>query len=936
VIDGPLDRFGIPSGPPTYPRTYRISNGWRAVGFGCGALFLIFALGAFIGAILDPGPTATATAIIAAIGVAFGLAGTAAIADTKMYRIVLTDDAIERIGLFRRRKLMRDEIQGRRVRREQYGPPTLVLVPAAGKSLKLYGSLKRDATFNGWIDPIPDLDAEEERKTFEEVRADERLGGTPEERLATIVRTGKIARIFNFGGYAVCLWAMFYPRPYLLAVGLIALLPIVSVALTAARPAAYGSRRNEIVAPLIFPGMVLALRALFDVHLIDIWASLWATWALGVALAAALCAIYRVPLRRAWYGGIYLLATVTYAYGTIALGDVLLERSLPQVVATEVLDKSISTGKHTEWRLELAPWGPVKDAERVAVSRDLYQAVVYGERVCVSLFPGAFRLRWFIVTRCTESTPAPRAPGPSVPGAVALGEQAYNRGQYELAERMLNGAARDGNDEAQLILGLMFWEGHGVAQDYAEAMRLFRLSAEQGNGRAMNVIGYSYDHAIGVQRNVEEAVRWYHMAIARGETRAMNNLGLLYDHGDGVPRDPAEARRLWLEGAKLGRATAMTDLGTMYADGDGVPRDMAEALRWWKSAAERGEPVGRFNLAREYHAGTSLPRDDRKAVELLNLSADDGYAFAAHMLGDLYRDGDGVEKNGRIAMAWYEKAFKLGDYEAAIAAARGAELADDYALAARYFKAAADHGNGRAQALLGQLYHQGLGVPRDPTEAARLYRSAAENGDPFGAYFLGEAYDMGLDGLSVDDGEAAAFYLQAAAQGLAAAEARIALLNAQGRLPVRDDAAAARWFRLSAEQEWPEGMVGWGHVLDVGIGTDRNAAQAVDWFERAASYGQADAMMNLAVHYSSGDAVARDPYEAYYWTLLADRYYRAREVSTHDGAQRNLVAKIKRDLESTLPTEARANAAERARHFVPKPLPSLAGAEPTSQSTTRP
>ena len=41
-------------------------------------------------------------------------------------------------------------------------------------------------------------------------------------------------------------------------------------------------------------------------------------------------------------------------------------------------------------------------------------------------------------------------------------------------------AAEQGHVDSQFILGLMYDNGYGVPEDYAEAVRWFRKSAEQG------------------------------------------------------------------------------------------------------------------------------------------------------------------------------------------------------------------------------------------------------------------------------------------------------------------------------------------------------------------------------------------------------------------------------------------------------------------------
>jgi len=53
----------------------------------------------------------------------------------------------------------------------------------------------------------------------------------------------------------------------------------------------------------------------------------------------------------------------------------------------------------------------------------------------------------------------------------------------------------------------------------------------------------------------------------------------------------------------------------------------------------------------------------------------------------------------------------------------------DYATALRLFRALAQEGDAAAQTVLGLMYDEGQGVPRDYTEAAKRFRKAADQGD---------------------------------------------------------------------------------------------------------------------------------------------------------------------------------------------------------------
>jgi TPR repeat protein len=50
-------------------------------------------------------------------------------------------------------------------------------------------------------------------------------------------------------------------------------------------------------------------------------------------------------------------------------------------------------------------------------------------------------------------------------------------------------AADQGNARAQFNLGVLYANGQGVAQDYAEAARWYRKAADQGHADAQNNLG---------------------------------------------------------------------------------------------------------------------------------------------------------------------------------------------------------------------------------------------------------------------------------------------------------------------------------------------------------------------------------------------------------------------------------------------------------------
>ena len=74
----------------------------------------------------------------------------------------------------------------------------------------------------------------------------------------------------------------------------------------------------------------------------------------------------------------------------------------------------------------------------------------------------------------------------------------------------------------------------------------------------------------------------------------------------------------------------------------------------------------------------------------------------------------------------------------------------DPALAAHWWSKAADHGDADGQAMLGAAYHLGAGVPRDPIKALSLLAGARANGSTLADRFVEAAREAVPEGLATE------------------------------------------------------------------------------------------------------------------------------------------------------------------------------------------
>ena len=165
---------------------------------------------------------------------------------------------------------------------------------------------------------------------------------------------------------------------------------------------------------------------------------------------------------------------------------------------------------------------------------------------------------------------------------VQQGWRAYGEGDYGTAMERLEPLAKDGDAKAQYLVGEMYYNGEGVAQDYDAAVRWYQRSANAGYAPAQNNLGLMYYEGQGVPQSHEDAAKWYQLAAEQGYAPAQSNLAVIYMFGQAEATDDAEARRWLRQAAEQGEPEAQFLLGSMYANGVDGPQDQKQAAKWFR------------------------------------------------------------------------------------------------------------------------------------------------------------------------------------------------------------------------------------------------------------------------------------------------------------------------------------------------------------------
>lgn len=359
--------------------------------------------------------------------------------------------------------------------------------------------------------------------------------------------------------------------------------------------------------------------------------------------------------------------------------------------------------------------------------------------------------------------------GAGVPHDMGAAARYYRRA----AERNIVGA--------QARYGLFLLEGVGVEQHYGRAETWLRRAALNGDAESAALLGDLYAKGGELPPNLMEAATWYRLAAEQKHGGAARALGLLYLTGNGVHRDPDVATHWFRVASESGDHHADADFGNLILTGAAATDDQKQALKErFERAAEKGDLVGAFNLGVCFAEGVGDTQDAAEAARWMQ-KATDGVVNAQFWYGRMLLEGRGVQPDPTQAMHWMEKAADAGMAEAQVAVAQLLVTGQingrrDHVRALNLYEAAANSGNTDAMFSLAAMYGGGHDVAENRADAQKWFRKAAQRGNGLAQLMLGRYLVRGLAGVT-DLVEGRSWLERAKAQGIQDAEAELINLD---------------------------------------------------------------------------------------------------------------------------------------------------------------
>jgi hypothetical protein len=171
--------------------------------------------------------------------------------------------------------------------------------------------------------------------------------------------------------------------------------------------------------------------------------------------------------------------------------------------------------------------------------------------------------------------------------------------------------------------------------------------------------------------------------------------------------------------------------------------------------------------------------------------------------------------------------------------------------------------------MLGNCLVHGAGVAKDVGKGLALGRESSAAYSCFGQFVVGKCYHF-CWGVVKDNAEAARLYRLSAEQGYADAQVDLGSMVQFGCPGVMQDIAEAmRLYRLAAAQGDVHAQVDLAIMFQEGFQVAQDYEEAARLFRLAAAQGEGWAQLSLGKLFHHGEGVAKDRAEAIRWYRLA-------------------------------------------------------------------
>lgn len=175
--------------------------------------------------------------------------------------------------------------------------------------------------------------------------------------------------------------------------------------------------------------------------------------------------------------------------------------------------------------------------------------------------------------------------------------------------------------------------------------------AKAGNADAQYEVGIMYLKGQGTDSDRSQAVKWLSSSAAAGNADATAKLRRMDDQADKF--------HALMRNAKNGDPESQYDVAMMLLKGRGIEQDQEQGKMWLARAANQTNQKAITRLGILFYKGEQGKQDYREAYRLFDQVKQES-VLAQYYLGEMYANGEGVERSYSAAINWYQKAADGG------------------------------------------------------------------------------------------------------------------------------------------------------------------------------------------------------------------------------------------------------------------------------------
>lgn len=376
----------------------------------------------------------------------------------------------------------------------------------------------------------------------------------------------------------------------------------------------------------------------------------------------------------------------------------------------------------------------------------------------------------------------------------------YLKSDTSEAAKWFKQAAENGHLLSKYELGMLYYKGDGVKQNFKKAVKFLKIPASKGKEKALFLLGVMYDQGLGVDKNSNKAFEYFGLGADNYYPLSLYKVAMCYFYGRGVTKNYKKSKK-WAELAIQYNVDGAKKLLQLIDKAQGIKKAQRAADKISTSAKNMLLDIDeKKQKAKRDKAVRKLTSKDLILKKML-LAADDGDRNSQFKLAQAYQIGAlGIKVNMTQAISWYNKAADNGHLKSQFLLGKmyleGRTIAKNDHFGKKWLKLAAGHGSNEAKILLTKLVNN---PAQKESSAINILLKLAKTGDMEAQYVLAEHYYFGQI-LKKDLKKSAQWCKKAAKQGHVEAQYQMGIMHSEGKGIRKSIASSRKWLRLAAKQ----------------------------------------------------------------------------------------------------------------------------------------